>query len=148
MISDKFSSVPKVFLLSPAKRVIKSQMKTIANILTALVALLHFGILVLEMFFWNHDVGRKIFNMTPEFSQASATLAANQGLYNGFLAVGLVWGLISGRSEIKLFFLACIVVAGIFGGLTAKTSIIFTQALPALIALVFVYLSTKSEQPA
>lgn len=122
-----------------------NEMKTIANILTALVALLHFGILVLETFFWNHDVGRKIFNMTPEFSQASATLAANQGLYNGFLAVGLVWGLISGRSEIKLFFLACVVVAGIFGGLTAKTSIIFTQALPALIALIFVFLTKDSK---
>ncbi len=120
-------------------------MKTIANILTALVALIHFGILILEMFFWNHDVGRKIFNMTPEFSQASATLAANQGLYNGFLAVGLVWGLISDRRDVKLFFLACIVVAGIFGGLTAKTSIIFTQALPAFIALLFVFL-TKNEQ--
>lgn len=119
-------------------------MKTIANILTALVALLHFGILVLEMFFWNHDVGRKIFNLTPEFSQASATLAANQGLYNGFLAVGLVWGLISGKSEIKLFFLACIVVAGIFGGLTAKTSIIFTQALPAFMAFVFVFLAERT----
>ncbi|HMS41081.1 MAG TPA: DUF1304 domain-containing protein [Pyrinomonadaceae bacterium] len=119
-------------------------MKTIANILTALVALIHFGILILEMFFWNHEVGRKIFNMTPEFSQASAVLAANQGLYNGFLAVGLIWGLISGKSEIKLFFLACIVVAGIFGGLTAKTSIIFTQALPAFIALVFVFLAERT----
>ncbi len=121
-------------------------MKTIANILTALVALIHFGILVLEMFFWNHPVGQKIFGMSPEVAASSATLAANQGLYNGFLAVGLIWGLISDRRDVKIFFLACIVVAGIFGGLTAKTSIIFTQALPALLALVCVLLSSKSEE--
>ena len=120
-------------------------MKTIANFLTALVALIHFGILVLEMFFWNHPVGQKIFNMTPEVSASSATLAANQGLYNGFLAVGLVWGLWSGRYDITIFFLACVVVAGIFGGLTAKTSILFTQALPALIALICVVLAQQFE---
>lgn len=119
-------------------------MKTIANILTALVAAIHFGILVLEMFFWNHPVGQKIFGMSPEVAKSSAVLAANQGLYNGFLAVGLIWGLFSGRRDVKLFFLACIVVAGIFGGLTAKTSILFTQALPALIALVCVVLAEKS----
>jgi len=121
-------------------------MKTIANILTALVAALHFGILVLEMFFWNHPFGQKIFGMSAEVAASSATLAANQGLYNGFLAVGLVWGLISGRRDVKIFFLACIVVAGIFGGLTAKTSIIFTQALPALVALVCVILTGKFEE--
>lgn len=120
-------------------------MKTIANILTALVAVLHFGILVLEMFFWNHPVGQRIFGMSPEVAASSATLAANQGLYNGFLAAGLIWGLISGRRDVKLFFLACIVVAGIFGGLTAKTSIIFTQALPALIALACI-MAGKSEE--
>jgi putative membrane protein len=119
-------------------------MKTIANILTALVALLHFGILVLEMFFWNHPVGQKIFGMSPEVAASSAVLAANQGLYNGFLAVGLVWGLISDRRDVKIFFLACIIVAGIFGGLTAKTSIIFSQALPALVALIFVVPAEKS----
>lgn len=120
-------------------------MKITANILTALVAVLHFGILVLEMFFWNHPVGQRIFGMSPEVAASSAVLAANQGLYNGFLAAGLIWGLISDRRDVKIFFLVCIVIAGIFGGLTAKTSIIFTQALPALIAFVFV-VSTKSSK--
>ncbi len=117
-------------------------MKLFANFVTALIALEHIGILILEMFFWDHPIGRRIFGMTPEISAASATLAANQGLYNGFLAAGLMWGLIADRREIKLFFLACIVLAGIFGGLTAKTSIVFTQALPALIAVIVV-LATK-----
>jgi putative membrane protein len=111
-------------------------MKILTGLLTALVAIEHIGILVLEMFFWDHPVGQRIFAMTPEVSATSATLAANQGLYNGFLAAGLFWGLVGGRRDIKLFFLTCVVVAGIFGGLTAKTSILFTQGLPALIALV------------
>jgi putative membrane protein len=104
--------------------------KAIASILIGLVALSHIGFLVLEMFFWDHPVGRRIFGMTPEVSASSATLAANQGLYNGFLAAGLVWALWADRRELKLFFLGCVVVAGVFGGLTAKTSILFTQALP------------------
>lgn len=113
-------------------------MKIIANLLTALVAIEHIGILVLEMFFWNHPVGQRIFGMSPEVSAASATLAANQGLYNGFLASGLFWGLFADRRDVKLFFLICVVTAGVFGGLTAKTSIFFTQALPAAIALIAV----------
>lgn len=120
-------------------------MKLIANILTAIVAIEHVGILVLEMFFWNHPVGQRIFGMTAEVSAASATLAANQGLYNGFLAAGLLWGLIAHRRDVKLFFLVCVVVAGIFGGLTAKTSILVTQALPAVIAFGLVFLSRKSD---
>ncbi|MDJ0657382.1 MAG: DUF1304 domain-containing protein [Xanthomonadales bacterium] len=119
-------------------------MKTMANIVTGFVALSHFGILVLEMFFWDHPVGRRIFQMSEEVSAASATLAANQGLYNGFLAVGLVWGLVSGRRDLKLFFLGCVVVAGIFGGLTAKPSIMLTQGLPALVGLILVLLAGKS----
>ena len=79
--------------------------------------------------------------MTPEVSAASATLAANQGLYNGFLAAGLIWGLVAGRRDVKIFFLACIEIAGVFGGLTVKMSILITQGLPALIAIVIVYLS-------
>ncbi len=118
-------------------------MKIVAVILTAVVALEHIGILVLEMFFWDHPVGRRIFGMTPEVSAASATLAANQGLYNGFLAAGLIWGLVSGRRELKLFFLGCIVIAGVFGAATAKSSILFTQALPAAIALVAVLLADR-----
>ena len=113
-------------------------MKAVAVVLTGLVALSHLGFLVLEMFFWDHPVGRRIFAMTPEVSASSAVLAKNQGLYNGFLAAGLVWGLAAGRRDVLVFFLGCVVVAGVFGGLTAKTTILVTQALPALVALVFV----------
>lgn len=113
----------------------------IANILTGLVAFLHIGFLILEMFFWDHPLGRKTFRMTPEYSKASASLAANQGLYNGFLAAGLVWGVISGETSVKIFFLVCVLLAGIFGGLTASRRILYVQALPALIALLAVYLS-------
>ena len=117
--------------------------KAIANVLTGFVALSHIGILVLEMFFWNHPVGRRIFGMTPEVSASSAVLAANQGLYNGFLAAGLLWALWADRRELKIFFLACVVVAGVFGGMTAKTSILFTQASPAAIALCVVVLASR-----
>ena len=113
-------------------------MTVVAAVLTGLVALEHVGILVLEMFFWDHPVGRRIFTMTPEVSASSRVLAMNQGLYNGFLAAGLVWGLAAGRRDVTLFFLGCVVVAGVFGGLTAKTSILLTQALPALVAAVCV----------
>jgi putative membrane protein len=113
----------------------------LANILIVLVALLHFGFLVLEMFFWDHPLGQKTFRMTPEYSKASATLAANQGLYNGFLAAGLVWGLISGEVPIKFFFLVCVLIAGLFGGFTAARRILYIQALPALVALVAVILA-------
>ncbi len=111
----------------------------LANIAIALVALSHVGFLVLEMFLWDRPIGRRIFGMTAEQSRFSAPLAANQGLYNGFLAAGLVWGLASGSFEIKIFFLVCVVIAGIFGGMTAKRSILFMQALPALVALALVY---------
>ena len=120
-------------------------MKLIANLLTALVALCHLGFLVLEMFFWDHPLGRDIFKMTPEVSASSAVLAMNQGLYNGFLAAGLVWGILKERRDVKLFFLTCVVIAGIFGGITAKPSILFTQALPGLIALVCVLISTRAD---
>ncbi len=113
-----------------------------ANLVIAVVAILHLGFLVLEMFLWNHPVGRKTFKMTPEYSQASASLAANQGLYNGFLAAGLIWGLFSGELSVKFFFLVCVLIAGIFGGMTAKRSILYMQALPALLGLLLLYLST------
>jgi putative membrane protein len=113
-------------------------MRMISLLLIALVALIHVGFLVLEMFYWNHPIGREIFKMTPEVSASSAILAANQGLYNGFLAAGLVWGLFAGRRDVKVFFLACVIVAGVYGGLTAKTTILFTQALPGLLALLAV----------
>jgi putative membrane protein len=120
-------------------------MKLLANLLTGLVALCHLGFLVLEMFFWDHAVGRKIFAMNSEFSAASAALAMNQGLYNGFLAAGLIWGLSKDRRDIKIFFLSCVVIAGVFGGLSAKTSILFTQALPGLAALVCVLIATRRD---
>jgi putative membrane protein len=119
--------------------------KALASVLTGLVALSHVGFLVLEMFFWDHPVGRRIFGMTPEVSASSAVLAANQGLYNGFLAAGLAWALSADRRELKLFFLGCVVVAGVFGGLTAKTSILVTQALPAALALTAVVLASKRD---
>lgn len=114
-----------------------------ANIMIGLIAILHIGFLVLEMFLWNQPLGRKIFRMTAEVSQASAALAANQGLYNGFLAAGLLWGLVSGELAVKLFFLVCVGIAGVFGGLTAKRSILYIQALPALLGFVLLYLSAR-----
>lgn len=116
-------------------------MIVLTGIVIAVVAILHLGFLILEMFLWNHPIGRKTFKMTKEVSESSATLAANQGLYNGFLAAGLVWGLISGEFSVKLFFLVCVFIAGVFGGLTAKRSILFIQALPALLGLILLYLS-------
>lgn len=116
-------------------------MNSLANLLVVLVALLHLGFLILEMFLWDHPYGRKTFRMTPEYSKASATLAANQGLYNGFLAAGLLWGLISGNASVQIFFLLCVIVAGVYGGLTAKRSILYLQALPGLLALLAVYIT-------
>ena len=118
-------------------------MKLLSTIFILFVALSHIGILVLEMFFWNHPVGHKIFSMTPEHAELSATLAMNQGLYNGFLAAGLFWGLLKDRFDIKVFFLSCVLVAGVFGGITAKTSIMFTQGMPALIALIFLLINSR-----
>ncbi len=116
-------------------------MATLANIMIAIVAVLHLGFLVLEMFFWDHPFGRKRFKMTPEYSRASASLAANQGLYNGFLAAGLIWGLWTGQFAVKIFFLICVVIAGIYGGITARRTILYIQALPGLLALLLIYLS-------
>jgi putative membrane protein len=119
------------------------KMAVVANVVIAFVAVLHVGFLVLEMFLWNHPIGRRTFKMTKEVSESSATLAANQGLYNGFLAAGLIWGIVSGEVSIKLFFLSCVVIAGVFGGFTAKRSILYMQALPGLLGLVLLYLSMK-----
>lgn len=116
-------------------------MQLLSFFLTAFVALEHAGIMILEMFFWDHPTGRKIFRMTPEQSASSKVLAANQGLYNGFLAAGLIWGLWADRFDLKVFFLGCVVVAGVYGGLTAKRTILYTQALPAALALAAVYLA-------
>lgn len=110
-------------------------MSILSQALIAVVALAHIGFLVLEMFFWDHPAGRKIFRTTPEFSAASRVLAANQGLYNGFLAAGLIWALWSDRWDLKVFFLGCVIVAGLYGALTVKPKIFFIQALPAILAL-------------
>ena len=118
-------------------------MKTNSFILILLVAILHIYFLVLEIFLWNHPIGYKTFATTPEFAAASATLAMNQGLYNGFLAAGLIFGLIKNNLSFKIFFLSCIIVAGIFGAATAKLSILFIQAAPALLALILVLLAQK-----
>lgn len=116
-------------------------MQIFGQILIAAVALAHIGFMILEMFFWDHPVGRKTFRLTPEFSAASRALAANQGLYNGFLAAGLIWALWSERVDLKVFFLACVIVAGIYGALTVKPRIFFIQAAPAILALAVVLLS-------
>ena len=109
----------------------------VANVLVALMALLHVYILVLEMFLWTTKRGRKAFGTTAEFAEASKVLAANQGLYNGFLAAGLAWGLALGPAgdSVKLFFLGCILVAGLYGGFTATRKILLIQALPAAVTI-------------
>ena len=110
----------------------------LANILIALVAAIHIYILILEMFLWNTRVGRKAFNLSIDFARDTTTMAANQGLYNGFLAAGLLWGLWLGEAgfQFKLFFLACVLVAGIYGALTVSSKILYVQAIPALSALI------------
>jgi len=112
-------------------------MTTAANIVIALVALLHAYFLVLEMFLWDKPFGMRTFKLTPEFAAASKGLAANQGLYNGFLVAGLAWGLYLGDAgiHVKVFFLACVIVAGLFGGATVNRKILFVQAIPGIIAL-------------
>ena len=109
----------------------------IATVLIALVALLHAYFLVLEMFLWTKPTGRRVFNNTPEFAEASKVLAANQGLYNGFLVAGLVWGLLQGAAgrPVLFFFLGCVIVAGVYGAATVSKRIFFVQAVPALLAL-------------
>jgi putative membrane protein len=106
-----------------------------AKILTALVALLHLYFLVLEMFLWTKPLGLKVFAQSREKAEQSKVLAANQGLYNGFLAAGLVYGFATGSHEFCLFFLVCVVVAGVYGAATVSRKILFVQALPALLAI-------------
>ena len=118
-------------------------MTTVANTAIALVALLHLYFLILEMFLWEKPVGLRVFGLTAEFAKASKALAANQGLYNGFLVAGLVWGLSLGASgmSVKIFFLGCVVLAGVFGALTANRKILWVQALPGAVALALVLAS-------
>ncbi len=116
-------------------------LQVIGGGLVAVVIVIHLYIVVLEMLLWKTPYGRKAFGMTPQFAQESRVLAANQGLYNGFLAAGLIWGLVAGKFDVTVFFLGCIIVAGIFGGITASRRILLVQALPAAIALGFVWAS-------
>jgi putative membrane protein len=113
-----------------------------ANVLIAIVALLHLYFLVLEMFLWDKPAGLRAFGHSAEAAAASKVLAANQGLYNGFLAAGLIWGLSLGAAgtQIQVFFLLCVLVAGVYGALTASRKILYVQALPALIALILRWL--------
>jgi putative membrane protein len=117
----------------------------IANILVALVAVLHLYFLVLEMFLWTKPLGLKTFRNSPEKAADSAVLAANQGLYNGFLVAGLVWGLLQGTPgfafQIKMFFLLCVIIAGIYGAATVSRRILYVQAAPAALALILLWLA-------
>ena len=117
-------------------------MKTISNILITIISLQHITFLVLEMFYWDKPLGRRVFGHSKESAKVSKTLAANQGLYNGFLAAGLIWGLSLGvaGASIKIFFLVCVLIAGLFGGLTASRKILVIQALPALLGLILITL--------
>ena len=118
-------------------------MSAIANVVVGLVALLHLYFMVLEMFLWDKPAGLRAFGQTLESARASKVLAANQGLYNGFLAAGLIWGLTlgAGGTSVKVFFLACVLIAGLYGAATASRKILFVQALPAAIGLALVLLS-------
>lgn len=118
-------------------------MTILTQVIVGLVALLHIYFLVLEMFLWDKPAGMRAFGQTPERAAATKVLAANQGLYNGFLAAGLVWGLWLGPAGlgVKVFFLGCVLVAGLYGAATASRKILYVQALPAAVGLVLVYLT-------
>lgn len=122
-------------------------MTLLAQILVGVVAALHLGFLVMEMFLWNTPRGRATFGTTREFAAESATLAANQGLYNGFLSAGLIWGLIAADPvgfQAKVFFLVCVIIAGLYGARTVSRRILFIQAGPAALALAALLLSRTS----
>jgi len=113
-------------------------MNSVAKTLTALVAGLHIGFMALEMVLWKHPIGRKIFNTTEQFANDTAFMAMNQGLYNGFLAIGLIWGLSAKKRDVVTFFLLCVIMAGVFGAITVKPTIFVIQAVPAILALIAV----------
>jgi len=121
-------------------------MSAIANVVVGLVALVHVYILVLEMFLWDKPTGLRAFGQTKEAAAASKVLAANQGLYNGFLAAGLIWGLSLGAdgTSVKVFFLTCVLIAGVYGAVTANRRILFVQAIPAAVGLALVLLSASA----
>ena len=115
-------------------------MTLIEHITVGLVVLLHIGFLVLEMFFWDKPLGRKVFGLKQEFANQTKTLAANQGLYNGFLAAGLIWSFISTAFsyELRMFFLSCVIFAGVYGAISVNRKILWVQAMPATVALLVV----------
>ena len=115
-------------------------MTVLTNIVVVFVAILHVGFLILEMFLWDKPAGLKAFRQSPEQARTTKTLAANQGLYNGFLAAGLLWGVVQGEAgyDFKVFFLLCVIIAGIFGAFTVSRKILYIQAVPGLIALLLV----------
>lgn len=115
-------------------------MKLILGILISIVALEHIYFLVLEMFFWTKPKGLKTFGLKKEQAESSKVLAANQGLYNGFLAAGLFWGLIADQTSVLIFFLTCVAIAGLYGSYsTKKSNIFFVQSMPAIIALIYIF---------
>jgi putative membrane protein len=118
-------------------------MSTAATVVIALVAIIHVYFLVLEMFLWDKPQGMKAFGLTQQMATATKVLAANQGLYNGFLAAGLFWGLYLGAAgfQVKVFFLVCVLIAGVYGAATASKKILFVQALPAAVGLALLFLS-------
>jgi putative membrane protein len=116
-------------------------MSLVADVLVLIVAALHAYFLVLEMFLWTTPSARRAFGLTEEFAEQSKTLAANQGLYNGFLVAGLLWGVVSSRVDVLVFFLGCVVVAGVYGAVTVSRKILFVQAVPAAVALAAVLLA-------
>lgn len=121
-------------------------MHILARLLTAVVGMIHIGFMILEMFLWNTPTGQRIFALTPEQSATTAVLAANQGFYNGLIAAGLLWAAASGRRDLQVFFLVCVIMAGLFGGLTAKPTIILFQAAPAFVALLAVLAVRQPER--
>lgn len=125
-------------------------MAFIVNLLVTLVALAHIGFMALEMYFWTRPLGLRIFGRSIEFAQASASLAANQGLYNGFLAAGLFWGLFHSNpavgKEIQVFFLVCVTIAGLYGAYSVSKTILIFQALPAIITLVLLSYLNRTAQ--
>jgi putative membrane protein len=127
-------------MMLPVNLFFQLRTAVLANILVALVAVIHLYILVLEMFLWETPAGRKAFKLSVDFARDTRVLAANQGLYNGFLAAGLLWGLWLGDhgAPVTLFFLSCVVIAGIFGAVTASRKILYVQAVPAVVALITV----------
>ena len=124
-------------------------MKSVANFLVGLVILLHLAFLIMEMFLWTTPTISTLFNLTPQQAILTTPLAANQGLYNGFLAIGLLWARFAKREDVSIsvFFLLCVVIAGVYGAITVKLSILFLQALPATIALPLVILTNHAEKP-